>query len=114
MGVYFAMCLCNGLIEPYVCMNRDACCTLYVVHDALGTQVVWKTIRVEWLLLERTVPAIRYFVQGKAGYFAHNMLGTGWGYPCIVSLKEGALCFSIQGLGVSLGGHGKVSGYHLL
>ena len=42
------------------------------------------------------------------------MLGIGWGYPCIVSMKEGALCFSIKGLGVSFGGHGKVSGYHLL
>ena len=40
MGVYRAMCLCNGLVEPYVCLKRDACCTCYAVHDALGTQVI--------------------------------------------------------------------------
>ena len=85
MGVYLAMCLCNGLFEPYVYIKRDACCTCYDVHDALGTQVVWRTIRVKWLLLERTPPAIHCFVKGKAGYFACNMLSTGWGYPCIVS-----------------------------
>ena len=44
MGVYVAMCLCNGLVDPYVCLKRDACCTRNVVHDALGTQVVWRTI----------------------------------------------------------------------
>ena len=84
------------------------------MRDALGTQVVWKTIRVEWLLQERTLPAIHFFVQRKVGYFAHNTLGTGWGYPCIVSTKEGALNFSIKGLGVSLGGLSKISGYCLL
>ena len=84
------------------------------MHDALGTQVIWKTIRVEWFLLEKTPPAIHYFVQGKVGYFAHNMLGMGWGYPCIVSMKEGALHFSIKGVGLSFGGHSKVSCYRLL
>ena len=108
------MCLCNGLEWPYVCLKRDACFTLYVVHDALGTHVIWKTIQVEWLLLERTPPTICSFVQGKVGYFAQNMLGTVWGYPCIVSMKEGALCFIINGLGVSGGCYSKVSGYHLL
>ena len=83
------------------------------MHDALGTQVIWKTIQVEWLLLERTPPAIRYFVQGKVGYFAPNMLGTGWGYLCIVSM-EGALCFSSKGLGNSHYGHNKMIGYHWL
>ena len=47
------------------------------VHDAFGTRVVWKTIQVEWLLLERTPPTIPCFVLGKVGYFAHNMLGKG-------------------------------------
>ena len=55
-----------------------------------------------------------WFVLGKVGNFAHNTLGKGWGYPCIVSMKEGALCFSSKGLGVSFGGHSKVSGYCLL
>ena len=114
MGVYLTMCLFNGLVEPYVCLKRDACCTCYVVHDTLGTKVVWKTIRVKWLLLERAPPAIHCFVQGRVGCFAHNTLGTGWGYLCIVSTKEGALHFNIRGLGMSFGGQSKVSGYCLL
>ena len=113
MGVYGAMCLCNGLVEPYVCLKRYACFTCYVLHDALGTQVVWRTIRVEWLLLERTPPAIHDVVRGKVGYFAHNTLGTGWGYPCIVSM-EGAHRFSSKGLGNSLCSHSKMIGYHWL
>ena len=51
MGVYLAMCLCNGLDWPYVCVKEMHVCSHYVVHGALGTQVVWKTIEVEWLLL---------------------------------------------------------------
>ena len=111
MGVYLAMCLCSGLGWPYVCLKRYACCTCYAVHDALGTQVVWRTIQVEWLLLERTPPTIHCLVQGKVGYFAHNTLGMGWGYPCIVIL-EGALCFSSKGLGNRLCGRIKMIGYH--
>ena len=53
-------------------------------------------------------------MQGKVGYLAHNTLGMGWGYLCIMSMKEGALYFSIKGLGVSFGGHSKVNGYCLL
>ena len=110
MGVYVAMCLCNGLVEPYVCLKRDACFARYAVHDALGTQVIWKTIRVEWLLLERASPTIHYFVQGKAGYFAHNTLSKVWGYACIVGM-EGALRFSSRGLGHGLCSSSKVVGY---
>ena len=54
-----------------------------------------------------------WFVRGKVGYFAHNMLGKGWGYSCIVGM-EGALCFSSKVLGLSLCGHSKVIGYHWL
>ena len=84
--------------------------TCDAVHDAFGTRVVWKTIRVEWLLLERTPPAIHCFVLGKVGYFAHNTLGKGWGYPYTVSM-EGALCFNRKGLGSGLCGHKKMIGY---
>ena len=81
--------------------------------DAFGTRVVWKTIRVKWLLLERTPPAIHGFVLGKVGYFAHNTLGKGQVYPCIVSM-EGALCLSGKGVGNSLCGHSKMIGHNCL
>ena len=52
-----------------------------------------------------------WFVLGKVGYFAHNMLGKGWYYPCIVSTED-ALRFNSKGLGHSLCSHSKVISYH--
>ena len=35
MGVYLAMCLCNGLDWPYVCVKVMHVCSHYAVHGAL-------------------------------------------------------------------------------
>ena len=83
------------------------------VHDGCGTQVVWKTIRVEWLLMERTPPACICLCLGEVGYFAHTTLSKVWGYSCIVGMER-ALHFSSKGLGNSLCGHIKMIGYHWL
>ena len=99
-GVYLAMCLCSGFGWPFVCLKRNACFSHDVVHDACGTRVVWKTIRVEWLLLERTPPAIHCFVQGKVGYFAHNSIANILGYQCTVLPKLSVHCVDIRGVGL--------------